>query len=65
MTTKLRIIRDDDIVEVLILKHKDTDFYSFVNLTKGHICPCNFNSIQEALEDLSKYPNILSYEILN
>lgn len=45
---------------VSILKHKDKNTYSYVNLTKGHICPCIFNSIQEAIDDLKNYPNILS-----
>ena len=52
---KFEIIRTDGTFEVLLLKHKGTETYSFVNLTKGHICPCIFNSIQEAIDDLDRY----------
>lgn len=38
--------------EVLLLPHKGTDKYSFVNLTKGHICPCVFDSIEDAIRDM-------------
>lgn len=37
------------------MKYKLEDTWSFVNLTKGHICPCKFNSIEEAILDLEKY----------
>ena len=47
--------------DVLILPFKGTNSYSYINLTKGHICPCIFSSIQEALEDLKKYNNIKWY----
>ena len=41
-------------VEVTILKHKISGKYSFVNLTKGHICQCEFDSIEDAKNDLQK-----------
>lgn len=62
---KLRIYRTSDIVEVMIIPHKGTDQYSYINLTKGHICPCKFNSIEEAISDLSNYKEIISYEYIN
>lgn len=40
--------------EVLLLPHKNTDQYSFVNLTKGHICPCVFSSVADAMKDLEE-----------
>ena len=58
---KLIINRTDGRVEVLILKHKETGFFSFINLTKGHICPCQFNSLQEALNDLNAQPNVIDW----
>ena len=33
-------------------RHKETGKYSFVNITKGHICPCMFDTYEEALQDL-------------
>ncbi len=38
--------------EVLLMPHKDGSGWSFVNLTKGHICPCVFKSEAAAIADL-------------
>jgi len=38
--------------EVLLLPFKGTNQYSFVNLTRGHICPCVFDSFEDALRDM-------------
>lgn len=40
---------------ILLLKVKDTEKWKFVNLTKGHVCPCEFSSQEEALKDFLKY----------
>ena len=41
-----------------IMQHKFTKKYSFVNITKGHICSCEFNTQEKAIEDLyNKYNN--------
>lgn len=41
-----------------IMQHKFTKKYSFVNITKGHIYSCEFNTQEEAIEDLyNKYNN--------
>lgn len=41
-----------------IIQHKTTKKYSFVNITKGHICSCAFDTQEEALKDLhNKYVN--------
>ncbi len=41
-----------------IMQHKLNKKYSFVNITKGHICSCEFNTQEEALKDLrNKYFN--------
>ena len=64
---KFEVIRTDGIFEVLLLKHKGTDTYSFVNITKGHICPCIFNSEQDGINDLERYKKlgrITSYKII-
>lgn len=45
--------------EVLLLPFKGTNTYSYVNLTKGHICTCKFNSIEDALNDLTKYTDTI------
>ena len=64
---KIIVVRPKDIVTVLLLKHKNTNEYSFVNLTKGHICPCRFKSINEAIKDLEerkKSGNIINYKFI-
>lgn len=50
---------------VAILPHKGTELYSYVNLTKGHICPCKFESVEAAIEDLNNYDEIEMWEELN
>lgn len=47
-----KITRITDIVYVTILKNKIDNTYSFVNLSKEHICPCKFKSGNNALKDL-------------
>jgi len=59
---KLEITRTDGIVEVMILRNKNDNTYSYINLTKGHICPCRFNTIDEALDDLKTYPKVISWQ---
>lgn len=64
---KFRIYKPSGTVDVILIKHKGTQEYSFVNLTKGHICPCRFKTFEEAIadiEDRMKNGKILSYQIL-
>lgn len=58
---KLEIIRTDGIVEVLLFRNKSDSTYSYINLTKGHICLCKFKTIEDAIEDLKNYPKVISY----
>ena len=62
---RILVDRLDGIVEVLLLPHKDGSGYSFVNLTKGHICPCRFGTMEDAIRDLESRPEVLGYEILD
>lgn len=62
-----RIFKPKEVVDVILVKHKGTEEYSFVNLTKGHICPCRFKSFGEALADIEKRVKdgkILNYLLL-
>lgn len=38
---------------VVIFKNKSDGTYSFVNLTKEHICSCKFQTIEEAIQDMN------------
>lgn len=51
----LHIVRPNDEIDVLLMRNKEDSTFSFVNLTKGHICPCKFNTIDEAFIDLENY----------
>lgn len=57
--------RQYDKVIVTIMKNKSDGTYSFINLTKEHICPCRFSSVEEALLDMDKKikeGTVLKYE---
>ena len=54
--------RPKDNVLVTIMKNKNDNTYSYINLSKEHICPCRFNSIEDALSDMDN--KIKSGEIL-
>lgn len=64
---KFIVYKKDETLDVLLLKHKNTNKYSFVNLTKGHICPCIFDSVEDALIDIEnrkKQGLLIDYEII-
>ena len=54
--------RKKENVIVSIMRNKSDDTYSFVNLTKGHICSCRFDSVEDAIKDMDK--KILNGEIV-
>lgn len=49
-------------VIVSIMRNKFDSTYSFVNLTKNHICQCRFDSIEDAVKDMDE--KILNGEIV-
>lgn len=49
-------------VIVSIMRNKSDNTYSFVNLTKGHICPCRFDSVEDAVKNIDE--KILNGEIV-
>ena len=59
-----RVNRPKDSVMVAIIPHKNNGKYSFVNLTKNHICPCEFNNVDDAIADMDRLKSegkIISY----
>ncbi|WP_304431118.1 hypothetical protein [Romboutsia ilealis] len=65
---KFLVTRPDDTVLVYLMKNKSDNTYSYVNITKWHICPCKFQSIQEAIKDMDKLleeGKIVRYEFTN
>ena len=64
---KFIVHKETEDLDVLLLRHKGTDKYSFVNLTKGHICKCVFDSVDEAMKDIeNRKANglLIDYEIV-
>lgn len=51
---KWLVERQNDDVIVTIFENKSDNTYSYINLTKEHICPCKFSSVEEALKDMDK-----------
>ena len=49
---KWLVKRKKDTIIVTILKNKNDNTYSFINLSKEHICPCKFATIEDALNDM-------------
>ena len=50
-----KLTRPEDTIFVSIMKRKDNNKYSFINLSKEHICSCQFETIKDALQDLNNY----------
>jgi len=46
------VIRNEGNVLVSIMLNRSNNKYHFVNITKGHICPCAFESVEEAINDM-------------
>lgn len=56
------VVREDGEVDVMLMPHKASGKLSFVNLTSGHICLCEFDTVEEALEDMRNNPKVISFE---
>lgn len=57
--------RPKDTVIVCILYNRADGKYHYVNLTHPHICPCAFDSVEDAIKDMDKQKEqsiVLSYE---
>jgi hypothetical protein len=46
------VIRNKGNVLVSIMFNQFNGMYHFVNLTKGHICSCEFRTIWDAIDDM-------------
>jgi hypothetical protein len=62
----LKIKRQTDTVICLLLQNKEDKTWTYINLTKQHICPCKFKTYEDAIQDLNTRKNkVLEYEFLN
>ena len=60
------IKNDNTYVLVTIMKRKLDNKYQFINISKGHICTCVFDTIKDTINDLIgkniiRKSNIISY----
>ena len=65
---KFLVTRPDDTVLVYLMKNESDNTYSFVNITRWHICPCRFKSIRDAVADMDRLKEegkIIRYEFTN
>ena len=65
---KFLVTRPDDTVLVYLMKNEFDNTYSFVNITRWHICPCRFQSIRDAVADMDRLKEegkIIRYEFTN
>ena len=51
------VIRNKGNVIVSIMFNRFNGSYHFVNLTKGHICSCEFETIYDAIDDMQSKKN--------
>ena len=64
----IETLADGTTRELMLLKNKNGTGYQYINLDKKHICPCKFESIEEALKDLDRLiekGKIKKYEIVS
>ena len=65
---KFLVTRPDDTVLVYLMKNESDNTYSFVNITRWHICPCRFSSVRDAVTDMDRLKEegkIIRYEFTN
>lgn len=56
--TAYKVVRPKGTVYVVVWYDENTGKYSFINLSKNHICKCRFDTIEEAIADLEKYKKL-------
>ena len=49
--------------EVEIMIDESTGKYAYVNLTSHHICPCRFNTIKDAIDDMLKNEFVENFKL--
>jgi len=54
MSNIFLVLRDKGNVVVSIMFDRSDCRYHFVNLTKGHICSCGFDTVWDAIADMKR-----------
>lgn len=50
---------------VLLCQDRATDKWCFVNLTTEHVCACRFDTIDDALADMRKREDVVSFSVID
>ncbi len=48
---------------VMLCKDRATDKWCFVNMTSKHFCACRFDTVKDAMQDLEKRDEVISYTV--
>lgn len=64
LNNRILVTRQDGSVrEVEIMLDKNTGKYAYVNLTSHHICPCRFDTIEDAVDDMRQDDFVVSFKL--
>lgn len=55
--------KDWSVREVEIMLDKSTGKYAFVNLTTHHVCPCRFDTITDAVDDMRNDDFVVDFKL--
>ena len=55
--------KDGSVREVEIMLDKSTGKYAFVNLTTHHVCPCRFDTITDAVDDMRNDDFVVDFKL--
>ena len=55
--------KDDSIREVEIMLDESTGKYAYVNLTTHHVCPCRFDTIEAAVDDMKNNDFVVDFKL--
>lgn len=55
--------KDDTVREVEIMYDRLSQKYAYVNLTTHHVCPCRFDTIDDAVFDMIHDDFVVKFEL--
>ena len=55
--------KDGSVRKVEIMLDKSTGKYAFVNLTTHHVCPCRFDTIKDAVDDMRNDDFVVDFKL--
>ncbi len=51
------VMRMGEVIDVLLMQNKNDKTWSFINMSKGHICSCRFATVEDAEADMERHKN--------